>query len=49
MKFGKADGPSEVGKKKISANGELGIGVMTELRQRAFDGCEMPDEWQTRE
>ena len=31
----------------ISANGEVGVGVMVELCQRVFVGKEMPNECQT--
>ena len=43
---GKAVGASEVCAQMISANRDVGIGVIMELGQRVLDGKGMPDKWQ---
>ena len=47
MKSGKATGPSEVSMEMIVASGEIGVKVMTELRQQVLDGRGIPEEWKT--
>ena len=44
MKSQKAAEPSEVYTKMTSARGTVGIGVVSELRQRGMDGKKILDE-----
>ena len=45
MKSGKATGPSEVSMEMIVTNGEIGVKVMTELRQHVLDAFNKVEEF----